>query len=107
MEEILGFFTDLFDAIFSGDSPELPVEADVQILGSVDADGDGVFGGLLLGIDSDGDSITDHTGVAYGVDTNHDGEIDAIRVDHRDTSLALNDPAESVQYIDIDDSHIA
>jgi|GEM_PF-4130957 hypothetical protein len=106
MEEVLGFFTDLFDSIFSDDSEELPVEANVQILGTVDADGDGVFGGLLLGIDSNGDKITDYTAVAYGVDANHDGEIDAVRVDYRDTSLALNEAAEDVQYINVNDSRI-
>lgn len=107
MEEIFGLLTGLFNAIFSDGSPELPVEADVQIIGAVDADGDGVLGGLLIAIDSDRDGFTDQTGVAYGVDINHDGEIDAIRVDRRDTSLALNDPAQAVQFVNVDDSKIA
>ncbi|MBN3958733.1 hypothetical protein [Nostoc sp. NMS8] len=101
MQEIWEFLTGLFDAIFFDGSLEVPVDPDVQIIGAIDADGDNIFGGLLLAIDSDHDGITDHTGVAYNIDANHDGVIDAIRVDLRDTSLALNDPAQVVKFVNI------
>jgi hypothetical protein len=103
MEELFNFFAGLFESIFSENPPELSIEADTQILGFVDADGDNIANGLLIAIEENGDGITDRTAVAYALDVDGDGQIDNIRVDYRDANQALNETAENVQHISMDE----
>jgi hypothetical protein len=103
MEELFDFFANWLESIFSGNSPELPTEESVQVLGFVDADGDNIANGVLMAIEENGDGITDRTAVAYGLDTDRDGQIDNIRVDFRDADRALNEAAENVQHISMDE----
>ena len=85
--------------------PNLPnlLDDDIEIEGYIDADLDGKAMGILTNHPGKGADGLDLKGIAYLVDSDGDGKIDAIRLDYRELGASLHTPPKTTELTNIND----